>query len=406
MQDALNYLLSFGFTSDLISRIHNKTGLSVDEIAEAVRQQIDSDNSPDTMLEEYREQYPDCFPEYCPPETEQTPLSAFNFYSVDDLTEEERKPPDFIVDGMIPVGLSFLSGAPKTRKSFLALQMAAAVATGTPFLGKNTLRCEVAYFDLEGSKSRIASRAGRMSLAIPKAVHITNTLPHKIADGLADDIRDLHRANPAWRLFIVDTYSRARGTVRAGQANAYDSDVALLEPIQRMALEENIAVVFIHHDKKGAGLVADSFERLSGTMGISGSADSVINLITDGKRFEGKATLEYNPRDAKGGELLLAFDERRCEWQTYTEAPKDIKGNPVCAWLLNNCPEKGKEGQFYSYRTAAAGSYPGAYIDKPSEIISKAIKENRTDLFSEYGVGIQLGVKSNGERGIRLVNLQ
>lgn len=94
-------------------------------------------------------------------------FAEFGFYSVPDLTEEERRPPEFIVDGMIPVGMTFLSGAPKIRKSFLALQMAVAVATGTPFLGLTTTKCDVAYLDLEGSKSRISSRSARMSTKIP-----------------------------------------------------------------------------------------------------------------------------------------------------------------------------------------------------------------------------------------------
>ena len=50
------------------------------------------------------------------------------------LTDEDKTPPEFIVEDLIPVGLTFLSGAPKLRKSFLALQLASAVATGTEFL--------------------------------------------------------------------------------------------------------------------------------------------------------------------------------------------------------------------------------------------------------------------------------
>lgn len=407
MQEPLKYLMKAGFPLDFISRLHEKQGLSCDEIAEAVSQLIDHGSTTAAILEEYRAQYPDCFIDFPPPDTGQTPLSAFDFYSVEDLTEEERKPPEFIVAGLIPAGMTFVSGAPKIRKSFFVLQMAAAVATGQAFLGRDTVQCEVVYFDLEGSKSRIASRSSRMKTAIPRTVHITNAIPNKIADGaLANDIKNLHRAHPTWRLFIVDTYSRARGTVRAGQANAYDVDVALLEPIQRMAIEENIAVVFVHHDKKGAGLVSDSFERLSGTMGISGSADSVVNLVAEGKRFDGKATMEYNPRDAKGGEMSLLFDDYCNEWQIYNEPVKDIKGNPVCAWILRNTPEHGKEGQFFTYKEAAGGIYPGVYHEAPSKVVVPAVEEYRNELFTSYGIGVQLGVKSHGNRGLRLIRLR
>ena len=327
----------------------------------------------------------------------------FDFYSVPDLTAEERRPPEFIIEGMLPVGLTFLSGAPKTRKSFLAIQMAIAVASGVPFWGKKVKQCDVVYLDLEGSKSRISARTERMSTPIPRNVFITNSVDDRLADGLVDKLRELHRQRPQIRLIIIDTFSRARGNFRAGGANAYDADVALLEPVQRMALEENISVLFVHHDKKGAALVGDSFERLSGTMGISGSADCVINLITEGKRFDGKATLEYNPRDAKGGEISLVFDEAWLEWMA-TPKP-DLHDNAICAWVLGNIPDKGREGRFWSYEEVYSSAFH-QLTESPGDKVLEQLKPHREELFTAFGVGVQLGVKSNGKRGIRIINLQ
>lgn len=107
-----------------------------------------------------------------------------------------------------------------------------------------------------------------------------------------------------------------------------------------MAQEEKIAILCVHHDRKGAGLVTDTFERLSGTMGISGSADSVLNLIAEGKRFDGRAKLEFNPRDAKGGEMLLTFDESCLEWRVAERSADNIRQNQVAAWCIDHAPEK------------------------------------------------------------------
>ena len=338
------------------------------------------------------------------PEKEPDIFDSFGFYSVPDLTEEERRPPEFIIEGIIPCGLTVLSGAPKIRKTFMALQMAISVATGQPFLGHNTTKCDVAYLDLEGSKSRVSFRTERMSTKIPRNVYITNTIKERLADGLVDKLRQLHRARPSIRLIIIDTYSRARGSYKSFGVNAYDADVALLEPIQRMALEENIAVMFIHHDKKGAGFMSDSFERLSGTMGISGSADCVINLIADGKRFDGKATMEYTPRDAKGGEIKLAFDERFGEWQEIIEDKPDLRGNPICDWIVRNAPERQKEGKTFSYDEVFKFAY-GCYLDNPGNKVREQIEAHKDELFLQFGIGVQIGVKSHGERGIRIINL-
>lgn len=339
------------------------------------------------------------------PQSGPSVFDTFGFFSVPDLTDEERKPPEFIVEGMIPCGLSFLSGPPKARKTFLALQMAAAVATGNPFLGRSTKNCDVVYLDLEGSKSRVSTRSDRMTIQIPRNVYITNRVQKKLSDGLVEELRKLHRERPQIRLVIIDTYSRARGNVKVGGANAYDQDVAFLEPVQQMAIEENIAILFIHHDKKGAGFASDSFERLSGTMGISGSADAVLNLILDGKRFDGKATLEFTPRDAKGGEVPLVFDERFCEWQELVEMPApDIRGNPVCDWIITNAPARGKIGDFFSYEDVFRYAY-NCFAENAGDKVRKSIVEHKADLFSQFGIGVQIGVKSNGQRGIRLINL-
>lgn len=342
-------------------------------------------------------------PQWEPPK-EPDIFDSFGFYCVPDLTPEERKPPEFIVAGMIPVGLTFFSGAPKIRKSFLALGVACAVATGTPFLSHQTTKCDVAYLDLEGSKSRISARAEKMQTKLPRNVYITNNVKERLADGLVEKLRQLHRARPSIRLIIIDTYSRARGSYKNFGVNAYDADVALLEPVQRMAIEENIAVLFVHHDKKGAGFASDSFERLSGTMGISGSADCVINLVADGKRFDGKATMEYTPRDAKGGEMKLFFDERFGEWQEVIESKPDLMDDPVCSWILQNAPDRKKEGRVFSYDDVVSGAY-GRFTNVPGEEVRKRLSDHREELFAGYGIGVQIGVKSHGERGIRVFNL-
>lgn len=171
-----------------------------------------------------------------------------------------------------------------------------------------------------------------------------------------------------------------------------------------MALEENIAILFIHHDKKGAGFMSDSFERLSGTMGISGSADCVINLVADGKRFDGKATMEYTPRDAKGGEIQLLFDERFGEWQEVIEEKPDLRGNPVCDWIIRNAPEKGKSGEFYSYDDIFRFAY-NHQIEGAGDKVREQLEPRRDELYSGYGIGVQMGVRSNCKRGVRIINL-
>lgn len=320
-------------------------------------------------------------------------FDAFRFFNVSALSEAEKQPPEFLVGGMVPCGVTFLSGAPKTRKTFLALQMAADVASGKEFLDCPTTQCDVAYLDLEGSKYRAAARAEKMSFPMPDNVYITNDVPAKLADSLVERLRELHHERPTIWLIIIDTYSRARGRVNSYGANAYDADVALLGPVQRMAIEEKIAVLFVHHDKKGAYMAGDPFERLSGTMGISGSADCVINLVGQGKRFEGKATLEYTPRDAKGGEKCIVFDELHGEWQV-VESARNLCNNPVCKWIIAHTPEPQKEGVFYAYSDIYREVYGHACDIRAGNELREQVEPWLNDLFVSHCIGLQLGAKS------------
>lgn len=325
------------------------------------------------------------------------------FYTVSSLTEDEKKPPEFIVQGIIPVGLSILAGRPKIRKSYFALQMAQSVAKGVTFLGHETTCCDVVYFDLEGSKSRISARSEQMG-SIPDNVFITNNTDYKIADGkMCSAIQSLHKERPSIRLFIIDTFSRARGSRRASGANAYDEDVALLEPLQRMAINENIAVLCVTHFKKGASDLTDSFEMINGTTGISGSADSVLLLSNNGARFEGRAQIEITPRDAKGCEMELFFDDMTGQWRDISSERSNPLTDSVCKWIIDNAPERAIAGVFVSYADVASEAFNGRYIADPSGTVRDSVSTYKKILFEDYGIAVQLGVKNSGSRGIRIV---
>ena len=47
----------------------------------------------------------------------------------------------------------------------------------------------------------------------------------------------------------------------------------------------------------------------------------------------------------------------------------------------------------------------GCFVDNPGEEVRKQLIPRKEELFSGYGIGIQMGVKSNGARGVRVINL-
>ncbi|NLF28846.1 MAG: AAA family ATPase, partial [Clostridiales bacterium] len=237
-----------------------------------------------------------------PREEKQAPLKT---YTAASLYGKRLQHPPQIIQGMVPVGLTVFAGAPKRGKSWMALRMALDVAAGKPFLGNATLQGDVLYLDLESRQYRVQARLsaliqGQASPGLSIA-HEADTLDgnllwqlQKWADGSASP-----------RLVIIDTLGRVKGKSARGE-NAYEADTRIFGELQRFAQERQLAVMCVHHLRKTKES-DDWYERISGSMGLTGVADAVLGL--DGKRGEATSTLHVSGRDFDERDMLLRFSQ-------------------------------------------------------------------------------------------------
>jgi RecA-family ATPase len=83
---------------------------------------------------------------------------SFAAYTIDELLR--LKPPSWLIEGIIPEGgLTALYGNPGDGKSFIALDMALAIASGRPWQGHPTKKGYVVYISAEGGGG-IGKRVG------------------------------------------------------------------------------------------------------------------------------------------------------------------------------------------------------------------------------------------------------
>ena len=75
-----------------------------------------------------------------------------------ELMEKEFPPRVELIEGMLGPGLYILAGAPKIGKSWLVLQIAHHISTGTPLWDRRVSRHAVLYLCLEDTLQRIQSR--------------------------------------------------------------------------------------------------------------------------------------------------------------------------------------------------------------------------------------------------------
>ena len=219
--------------------------------------------------------------------------------------------PVWVVPGLLVEGLTLLAGAPKLGKSWMALNVALAVALGGRALGVQVEQGSALVLALEDSLRRIRENRLQMlspDVPLPGDLFVTNSAP-RTDQGLLDYLRNWLSAHPDCRLVVIDTLARIRPPRKKG-ADVYQEDVEFGASLQKLALESHIALLVIHHDRKAQS--EDWVAEVSGSFGLTAACDAVLGL----KRTRGTATAKLHAvgRDMEEQELALSFDKSRGLW--------------------------------------------------------------------------------------------
>jgi hypothetical protein len=273
------------------------------------------------VLEKLLEVAPHRPPTAAGPLTPETDEYSVEVISDSDLRKMVFIPPRQVIPGIVHSGVTILAGGPKVGKSFFCLQAAQAVAHGGAAFG--SVRCdagEALGLFLEDGGGRIQSRLRRLDQADPRGdlstdkLHYVFDLPPAVKKDrrlFADRVlRPLTERMPNLSLVIVDTLTKIRPRAGGKNQNLYEVDYDAIEPFQMLAKERQVAVVFVHHTRKQ--LSEDPLEEVSGTLGLTGSADSV--LVLKRKRFERRGVLSIISRDIGEAALSVDYDESTNVW--------------------------------------------------------------------------------------------
>ena len=226
---------------------------------------------------------------------------------------EQRFPPlRFAVPGLVPEGMSLLVGPPKAGKSWAALDIALAVASGGRALGSIVVGAPrpVLYLALEDGDRRLQQRC-RVLLAedepIPDRLdYLTRIEPGAALSTVRAWLDAEQRTDP---LILLDTLGKVMPPVAAGQG-AYGHEYRVASALKRIADDyPGCSLVVLHHDRKAAA--EDFVDAVSGTHGIAGAADTIIVLARP--RNQDRGVLHVTGRDVTEAEY--AVDLSRGSWR-------------------------------------------------------------------------------------------
>src|SRR5437016_3341732 len=228
-----------------------------------------------------------------------------------DLVAREFREPKWAVPGIVAEGLTILAGKPKTGKSWAALDFAVAVAGGYAALGNiDCQQGDVLLLALEDNDRRLNQRlkAVLQGQPAPPALEIA-TQWWRADDGGLNDLHAWLGAHPNARLVVIDTLQMIRSD-RSKTVGVYADDYQAIGRLKALADKWNVAFVVVHHLRKESA--GDPLESVSGTAGITGSADTILVLTREPKDTLG--LLYVRGRDVPEAEIAVQFDEATGKW--------------------------------------------------------------------------------------------
>ena len=175
----------------------------------------------------------------------------------------------WVVPGMVPEGVALLAGKPKLGKSWLAMGLCVAVASGGVAFGNVRVeKGSALYLALEDNERRLQFRLKKIlaRTEVPDGLHYSVECP-RLDEGGVEAVEGWLRSRPDARLVVIDTLAKIRPRQRRG-ANAYQEDYEALEALLPLAARHNVAVLVVHHLRKMAA--SDPLDEVNSSIGLTG----------------------------------------------------------------------------------------------------------------------------------------
>ncbi len=312
------------------------------------------------------------------------------------------------VENFIAEGVTLLVGASKIGKSYLMLDLCVKVACGQPFLNMKTEKSPVWYFALEDSPRRVRKRLHQIS-----GGHVEDDIADVTFIFEAQGIKDGFLASLEQRLaarkqegkrlpgmIVVDTLQMVRG-MSGASVNAYAADYQIIRSMKDTAKRFRVAIVLVHHTNKLHN-TQDSYERVSGSTGLMGAADSTI--LMDRRRGEATARICGTGRDIQFDEFEIEFDDGVWKRADKKKGAPPLADDTLAQTLILAYQSAGGVSAFFSYeaiKTLCEETFGKSPFSNGREgycLIAGMEERFR----KEYSLKLEAGAQSHSRRGVRI----
>jgi hypothetical protein len=209
-------------------------------------------------------------------------MPQFRTISVEDL--DNLPDPEWIVDGILPAdAMTTIFGAPGSTKSFFALGLACAIASGAPYNGAQVKKGKVIYCvgeGLRGLKWRIEAwklanpdadldALNTNLIVLPRAVMLLDKTEAGMLANTAELFND--DSDTPLRAFVIDTWARS---LTGGDENSAQDVGNAIHVCESVRSKTGASPIIIHHTG------ADG-TRERGSTALRGATDTTIQMAHD-----------------------------------------------------------------------------------------------------------------------------
>lgn len=253
-----------------------------------------------------------------------------------DLLALELPPLRWVVPDLLPEGTTILAAPPKVGKSCLVYQVAVEASIGGDLFDRRVTPGSVLYLALEDGQRRGQDRL-RAALAgrtMPRGRLEVRWSAPPIGQGLEESLVDWLDTHDDAILVAIDTLQKVRAPGDS-RRNAYEVDVADLGRLQNLVRDRAVGLLVVHHARKAS--TDDFLTSVSGTYGITGSADTTI--VVQRKRIQGGyGELHLTGRDVAEAKIPVHFDDMLWRLAPATVSAGSFEQAEIYRVILANGP--------------------------------------------------------------------
>jgi len=288
--DAYEFIEAGGGRAELAALVKAAPKItSVDDVTIPERLQAIQPNAP---IDVPQPQVEDIAKEFAPdlPKEAPKPAKTIKIESWDTIQDE---PVEWLIEGVIPKGsFTALYGPPGSFKSFIALDIAEAIATGRAWMGREVKHTgAVLYLAGEGfggigarikaCKMHHQTEDGAPIYIVRHQLNLRSSAEDFNALMLAV-VQLVEQTGMEFSLAIVDTLARAFG---GGNENSSEDMGAFITAMGKVQEFLNCALMVLHHSGK------DAAKGLRGHSSLLGAVDTELELLRFDEQMKGVLTI-------------------------------------------------------------------------------------------------------------------